>query len=68
LVFINNLHYYLIDIDYTKDPSKNKKVFGVPLETAVKNSKIKDDYELPAIVYRCIEYLDAKGGKIIHII
>jgi len=34
------------------------------LETAVKNSKVKDDYELPAIVYRCIEYLDAKGGNI----
>eukprot|EP00833_Pecoramyces_ruminatium_P016466 jgi/Orpsp1_1/1190498/evm.model.d7180000079401.1 len=42
--------------------NKNKKVFGVPLEVAVKNSKIKDDYELPAIVYRSIEYLDAKGA------
>ncbi|KAG4087027.1 RhoGAP-domain-containing protein [Neocallimastix lanati (nom. inval.)] len=49
------------DID-NKDLDKNKKVFGVNLETAIKNSKIKDDYELPAIVYRCIEYLDAKGA------
>ena len=53
----------MIDID-NKDLDKNKKVFGVNLETAIKNSKIKDDYELPAIVYRCIEYLDAKGGNI----
>jgi len=42
--------------------NKNMKVFGVPLEVAVKNSKIKQDYELPAIVYRSIEYLDAKGA------
>ncbi|ORX76826.1 RhoGAP-domain-containing protein [Anaeromyces robustus] len=49
--------------DDSKDIIGNKKkVFGVPLETAVKNSKIKEDYELPAIVYRCIEYLDAKGA------
>jgi len=45
-----------------KEPVGNKKVFGVNLEIAVQNSKIKEDYELPAIVYRCIEYLDAKGA------
>jgi hypothetical protein len=51
------------DVDIKESvPNKYKKVFGVHLETAVKNSKVKDDYELPAIVYRCIEYLDAKGA------
>ncbi|ORY07989.1 RhoGAP-domain-containing protein [Basidiobolus meristosporus CBS 931.73] len=35
-------------------------VFGVPLEKAVEVSRVKDGYELPAVVYRCIEYLDAK--------
>ncbi|KAJ3047286.1 hypothetical protein HK097_011681, partial [Rhizophlyctis rosea] len=37
-----------------------KKVFGVPLEVAVGLSRVKEGYELPAVVYRCIEYLDAK--------
>lgn len=36
------------------------KVFGVPLEEAVKKSRISPKCELPAIVYRCIEYLEAK--------
>ncbi|KAG0173293.1 hypothetical protein DFQ29_008023 [Apophysomyces sp. BC1021] len=39
-----------------------KQVFGVPLEEAVYISKISDKYELPAIVHRCIEYLDAKNA------
>ncbi|KAI8146842.1 hypothetical protein BJV82DRAFT_600076 [Fennellomyces sp. T-0311] len=39
-----------------------KAVFGVPLEEAVRTSRVSDNYELPAIVYRCIEYLDAKNA------
>lgn len=36
------------------------RVFGVPLEEAVKKSRVSPKCELPAIVYRCIEYLEAK--------
>lgn len=36
------------------------QVFGVPLDEAIRLSKISDNFELPAIVYRCIEYLEAK--------
>lgn len=37
--------------------------FGVPLGEAVKYSHPADvNVELPAVVYRCIEYLDAKGA------
>ncbi|KAJ2548511.1 Rho GTPase activating protein [Coemansia sp. RSA 1933] len=35
-------------------------IFGLPLERAVKLTKIKEHYHLPAVVYRCIEFLDAK--------
>ncbi|KAJ1949586.1 Rho GTPase activating protein, partial [Dispira parvispora] len=37
-------------------------VFGIPLDQAVMTSRIKENYALPAIVYRSIEYLDAKGA------
>lgn len=37
-------------------------VFAVPLEEAVRISKISDTYELPAIVYRCIEFLENKNA------
>ncbi|KAI9262061.1 hypothetical protein BY458DRAFT_458948 [Sporodiniella umbellata] len=37
-------------------------IFGVSLEQAVKVSKISPGYELPAIVYRCIEFLDAMNA------
>ncbi|ORX84360.1 RhoGAP-domain-containing protein [Basidiobolus meristosporus CBS 931.73] len=37
-------------------------IFGSPLERAVEVSRVKDGYELPAVVHRCIEYLDAKGA------
>ncbi|KAI8099830.1 uncharacterized protein BX664DRAFT_290183 [Halteromyces radiatus] len=35
-------------------------VFGVPLEESVRTSRVSDTYQLPSIVFRCIEYLDAK--------
>ncbi|KAI9301959.1 hypothetical protein BJ944DRAFT_128634 [Cunninghamella echinulata] len=35
-------------------------VFGVPLDDAVRISRVSDTYQLPSIVYRCIEYLDVK--------
>ncbi|KAI8642786.1 hypothetical protein BD408DRAFT_482496 [Parasitella parasitica] len=42
-------------------PSPNQ-VFSVPLEEAVRISRVAEGYELPAVVYRCIEYLDAKDA------
>ncbi|KAJ3032040.1 UNVERIFIED_CONTAM: hypothetical protein HDU68_008073 [Siphonaria sp. JEL0065] len=36
----------------------NRIIFGAPLEHGIAISRISDDLELPAIVYRCIEYLD----------
>lgn len=43
-----------------KRPSK--QVFGVPLEMAVKVSRAAEGYDLPSVVFRCIEYLDAKDA------
>lgn len=49
--------------DKQKGDSKVPKiVFGVPLDEAVRISRISEGYELPAVVYRCIEYLDAKNA------
>ncbi|ORZ02870.1 hypothetical protein BCR43DRAFT_520118 [Syncephalastrum racemosum] len=44
------------------EPRGAKQVFGVPLEEAIAVSKFSDQYELPAIVYRCIDYLEAKDA------
>ncbi|KAJ1555643.1 hypothetical protein HK405_015198 [Cladochytrium tenue] len=38
-------------------PSAGRGVFGVPLEQVVATTRISDTLELPAIVYRCIDYL-----------
>ncbi|ORX43361.1 RhoGAP-domain-containing protein [Piromyces finnis] len=38
-------------------------VFGLSLAEAIAASKIKANYELPAVVYRCIEYLDANDAQ-----
>ncbi|CAG8541157.1 11675_t:CDS:2 [Ambispora leptoticha] len=43
-------------------PDPNRIVFGVPLDQAIAVARIKEGYELPAVVYRCIEYLDAKNA------
>ncbi|KAJ3192817.1 Kinesin-like protein kif3a [Irineochytrium annulatum] len=40
-------------------PDPSRLVFGVPLDQSVAVSRINDQYELPSVVYRCIEYLDA---------
>ncbi|KAI9311721.1 hypothetical protein BX666DRAFT_1867560 [Dichotomocladium elegans] len=39
-----------------------KQVFGVPLKDAVRVAQVSAQYELPAIVYRCIEFLEAKNA------
>ncbi|CAO3633092.1 unnamed protein product [Cunninghamella echinulata] len=46
----------------TNHPLTPKQVFGVSLEEAVRVSRISENYHLPAIVFRCIEYLDAKNA------
>jgi RalA-binding protein 1 len=43
-------------------PDTTRIVFGVPLDQAIAVARIKEGYELPAVVYRCIEYLDAKNA------
>jgi hypothetical protein len=45
-------------------PKSVRPVFGVSLQEAVNSSRIQDGLEIPAIVYRCIEYLDSKKGVI----
>ena len=43
--------------------NEGRGVFGVPLETAVLISRVKENYELPTVVYRCIEFLEIKEGN-----
>ncbi|GAN01502.1 conserved hypothetical protein [Mucor ambiguus] len=38
------------------------QIFGVPLEAAIRASRISERYQLPAIVYRCIAYLEEKNA------
>ncbi|RKP22252.1 Rho GTPase activation protein, partial [Syncephalis pseudoplumigaleata] len=38
-------------------------VFGVPLERAIEVSRVKEGFECPAVVYRTIEYLEAKQAE-----
>ncbi|KAI8329100.1 hypothetical protein BD560DRAFT_451646 [Blakeslea trispora] len=47
----------LTDLEETRG---EKQVFGIPLKDAVALSRINDNYDLPAIMHRCIEYLEAK--------
>ncbi|KAI1313433.1 hypothetical protein EDD11_002641 [Mortierella claussenii] len=42
----------------------SRQVFGVPLEQAVEQAQVQPGYELPAVVYRCIEYLNAHKAKL----
>ncbi|GAA5886680.1 hypothetical protein JCM16303_001408 [Sporobolomyces ruberrimus] len=41
----------------------SRPVFGVPLKEAVAISRIRPGLELPAVVYRCVEYLEAKNAE-----
>jgi hypothetical protein len=43
--------------------SVSTKLFGTTIQEAAALTGIKDDIPIPAIVYRCIEYLDAMKGK-----
>lgn len=44
-------------------PSPLNPVFGVPLKEAVSISRVREGLELPAVVFRCIEFLDAHDAK-----
>lgn len=41
-----------------------KQVFGVTLEQAIEQAQVQPGYELPAVVYRCIEYLNFHKAKL----
>ncbi|KAG0100171.1 hypothetical protein BGZ93_003637 [Podila epicladia] len=41
-----------------------RQVFGVPLEQAIEQAQVEPGYELPAVVYRCIEYLNVHRAKL----
>ncbi|KAG0329634.1 hypothetical protein BGZ99_001241 [Dissophora globulifera] len=41
-----------------------RQVFGVTLEEAIEQAVVQPGYELPAVVYRCIEYLNAHRAKL----
>lgn len=40
----------------------NYQVFGVSLEESIRLTRISEKFDLPAIVYRCIAYLEAKDA------
>ncbi|KAM3583728.1 Rho GTPase activating protein [Umbelopsis sp. WA50703] len=44
------------------EPPPDPLQFGIPLESAVEATRSTIPCELPAIVYRCIEYLDANNA------
>ncbi|KAF9353971.1 hypothetical protein BGX26_008276 [Mortierella sp. AD094] len=41
----------------------DQAVFGVALDQAVNQAQVRPGYKLPAVVYRCIEYLNAHNAK-----
>ncbi|ORX56426.1 RhoGAP-domain-containing protein [Hesseltinella vesiculosa] len=52
------------DLQQTLSPDERgpKQVFGIPLDEAIQVSRVAPEYELPSIVYRCIEFLEAKDA------
>jgi len=47
-----------------KEVDMSKIVFGIPLDQAIAVARINEGYELPAVVYRCIEFLDAHNAAL----
>lgn len=43
-------------------PSSNRVCFGVPLREAVLASPLSPDIHLPAVVYRCLEFLEQNNA------
>ncbi|KAF9170197.1 hypothetical protein BGX20_009312 [Mortierella sp. AD010] len=48
----------------SQPPAPARQVFGVSLEQAIEQAQVQPGYELPAVVYRCIEYLNAHKAKL----
>ncbi|KAH8920970.1 RhoGAP-domain-containing protein [Atractiella rhizophila] len=44
-------------------PVANRPVFGVPLAEAVAVARVREGLELPAVVFRCVEYLEQKSAE-----
>jgi RalA-binding protein 1 len=40
-----------------------RPVFGVPLQEAVNVARVKEGFDLPAVIYRCVEYLEANNAQ-----
>ncbi|KAG2203308.1 hypothetical protein INT47_000228 [Mucor saturninus] len=53
--------HMLDDYEETKGDSQ---VFGIPLQNAVMVARVYDQYQLPAIVHRCIEYMEMKDALV----
>lgn len=46
-----------VDRNATATPAR--PVFGVPIQEAVEIARVKDDSDLPAVVFRCVQYLSS---------
>ncbi|GAA5813470.1 hypothetical protein MFLAVUS_006948 [Mucor flavus] len=61
-------HTLAHEFKYIQDDFEETKgdfqVFGVALQNAVMVARVCDQYQLPAIVHRCIEYMEAKDGLV----
>ena len=44
-------------------PVQPRPVFGVPLQEAVSIARVREGFDLPAVVFRCVEYLQAKSAE-----
>lgn len=53
--------YMQDDYEETKGESQ---VFGISLQNAVMVARVSDQYQLPAIVHRCIEYMEMKDALV----
>lgn len=53
---------YLQTVNDYEDTKGDLQVFGIPLESAVLVARVCDQYELPAIVHRCIEYMETRNA------
>ena len=55
----------LVDLAERKDPTAapSRPVFGVPLQEAVEIARVREDSELPAVIFRCVQYLTAVNAE-----
>jgi hypothetical protein len=42
----------------------NRTQFGVPIEQAISTGRVRMGYECPAVIHRCIEFLEAKNAEL----